>query len=233
MTQTLAELKEQAEEAARKLQEAVAEERRIQREAEEAERDAERRIKRDEKRLVWLGHAEKVVAELRNIGYEDAACGFRKDIAEWSEYPTIAPNGNIEGWHRNDIAFEETYSGSYHSSRTNTVIGVGGYPSTKYPMKKDGTFSYAIIAKKFKDLEDARIAKSLEMDKKEARRTKNCAIADRVKANFGIYEYSSIVKNSEHEDGKVVITLSATLTEEEANRFLKLAVESGLVNLSR
>lgn len=228
---TLEELKAQAEAAALALYQAEKAEREAKRAAEQEAKDAKRRAVRDAHRLQNMIHAEKIVAELRNVGFEDAKCGWKEDQAEWNEYPVIAPDGNIDGWHR-DISFRETYSGDYYSSRTKMVVEVGGYPFTKYPMKKDGTFSYAAIAKKYLEHITAKEAKNNQYKKEADRAAKNTAIANRVKSHFKLSEYSGMVGASSYEDGKVVVKISATLTEAEAIHFLQVLKDTGLAKFS-
>ena len=223
MEQTVEELQAQAREIELKLIAIQEEKRRLERLEYEKEQEAIRQAAVARTRETNSCYAGAIIAELIKAGYPKATWKWESDT---DTRFIINPYGDDKNWHQNQITLGEIYTG--YSGKPKPVIEVGRWPTTKFPLKKDGTFNYEGIVKKFLDKETQITAETKASNEKEARRTKNTAIADRVKTHFGISHYSDTIRNSEYEDGKVIVKLFATLTEDEATKFMDAIIATGL-----
>lgn len=230
MTQTIDELNKQVQEAQRKLVEAQQEQRRA---ALAAKEEAER-IKREEANKVTraanLIHAQRIVDELKKVGYPDATCGWAKDSD--SVYPLIGAHGKLDKWDATGLRLESANAGYY---RNNPVLraAVGRYGETVYyPMRKDCTLNYAAIAAKYAEKANINHERTVARVQKANRVERNIAIAQRIRERFGLREYGDTVRPAEYTEDAVKLTITATLSEADAIALLDAIKATGLVKVS-
>jgi len=227
MTKSIDELNKEMEEARAKYDLAVAEARKVK----EAEEKKLRNEAQAKKVLIarerYSVYANCLIEELKKAGYTDAEWAFRDGDGEprtWNIQPNIYPKGQKgqEDWVR--IQFAESY-GNYGSK---DVIYVGGYERTRFPLKKDGTFNYKGIVAKFVQKENVRIVEKQERIKKNNLLDTNERLAKSIRERFGIDSYSGIVRANQYTEGKVLITIKASLEEAEAIAMLTALRDAGI-----
>jgi len=128
------------------------------------------------------------------------------------------------------LRIEERRGPRYREPLTKYQIQIGHYGNRKtYPLLKTGTFNYDKIVPEIVD----RIASAKRRRERDAEHLKaseaSTILADALKSEFGLGEYSSTVTRNVFDGEKVQVTIAATMmSPEQARIILQAAKEAGL-----
>lgn len=213
------------------LAEAKAQEQAIQQRIQAAERAARAAKRAEEQRIAQEKHeafnkeqyksykndADKIVKEVDKLGYklEYEAPNFRGSC-----FPNFKQRG---------IRFTTTGSSGFRS-KSRPAVRISSMDTDRiYPLKKDGTFSYAKIAAAYVE-EFKRTEAWYEQREKKAERFRvNSELRKHVLAEMDLNEYSSLVNRSNYHTNRVDINLRIpNLTGEDAIKLLRMIEAAGI-----
>ena len=233
--QTLEELQAAQASAEKALADARATTEQAQKDLRAKEREAKKEVeakayaaKKAADMVEYKAHAKKIIAALKEEGIH-ATIGEPKS---YNNYPVF----EVEGWNNSPIKFDSVMGGStWHSTVRSYRIEVGSYDNKKrFPLRKDGTFNYKLIAKRLREHGMAMDAQGLRDAAKRKKITASQQIASRLQIKFNpndnhygtryYFGYARVEAIADADRVQLQIN-KAQYTEEQATRILALLKE--------
>jgi len=209
------ELKAKAAKAKQELVDAERIARKELQKAEQLEAVKKRQLEYDKDYKEKEVHAQKIVDELKKVGFKNA-CYVREQNRPRIRVAQSNP------WYLS-ITWQTTNSHSYHRTGK-PYLRIGSYDGKRFPLKKDGTYSYEKIAAEVLSLHDLYVLKEKSKKKNLQIKEVNTIIVDKINKEFGLSKWSGIVSSKSNEAGMVRIKLPTIYaTEEEAVVILQAA----------